>query len=161
MIKMSQLEENQHYYILTASEYEKLMNCIGQYIDYDNELFCDDCRDKKYKLDDEVCGLDLWRADENNYSELKIGNTYIKDNVLTCIFNNAVHKYKIVNRKADKGDLALIIKPCLADGNTKGKFINHVFKVNGRTNNDGWTEECATVRINNIEYQGWCFYSIL
>ena len=152
------IKDNEPYYFLTKPEYEKLINLINQYIDYNKELFCDKCTEKKYHIDNEICGLHIWDADQNNYSEIKIGNTYIHDNTLTCIFDNQIHKYKIINRPANKGDLALIIAPCLADGDTKGKYINHVFKVDDRTNNEGWTKECSIVRINDNNQQGWCLY---
>lgn len=158
MIKIEKKNENQMYAWLTEKEYNKLMSVLDEYVDYEGDLFCDKCREKKYELDEKTCGLDIFRAIENNYSEVKIGNTYIKDNILTCIFDNQIHKYQMVNRKANKNDVALIIAPCLADGDERGKYINHVFKVWDRTNNDGWTVECATVRINDIEHQGWCLY---
>lgn len=151
-------KNNQPYYFLTKSEYDKLTNLISNYLDDDRKLFCNKCSNKKYQIDNEICGLDIWKANKNNYSEVKIGNTYIQDNVLMCIYDNQIHKYRIVHRKANKGDLVLIITPCLANGDTKGKYINHVFKVDDRTNNHGWTEECATVRINDNEQQGWCLF---
>ena len=146
------------YAWLTEKEYNELIEILYKYVDYERELFCNDCSDKKYKLDNKTCGLNIFRATENNYSEIKIGNTYIENDILTCIYDNKIHKYQIVKRKANKNDLALIISPCLADGNEEGKYINHVFKIWDRTNNNGWTVECAVVRINDVEHQGWCLY---
>ena len=135
--------------------YEKGITCRG---------ICCICNEKdgcyQYLINKstERSGLNIFRATESNYSEVKIGNTYIENDILTCIYDNKIHKYQIVKRKANKNDLALIISPCLADGNEKGKYINHVFKIWDRTNNNGWTVECAVVRINDVEYQGWCLY---
>lgn len=145
---------NENYTFLTEQEYNTLIEVLNGYIDYDGEVFCDKCFEAKYDLDKKVCELDLWRANEYNYSEIKLGNTYIENDVLTCIFDNAIHKFKMVNRKADKGDLAFITGHSLAGD----KYIGHCFRVYERTTNDGWSKECAVVRINDAEHQGWCLY---
>ena len=135
--------------------YEKGITCRG---------ICCICNEKdgcyQYLINKstERSGLNIFRATESNYSEVKIGNTYIENDILTCIYDNKIHKYQIVKRKANKNDLALIISPCLADGDEEGKYINHVFKIWNRTNHDEQTVECAVVRINDVEYQGWCLY---
>jgi hypothetical protein len=112
----------------------------------------------KYELDCKFCGLDIWEDALKSNAELYLGNVIIENNILTCIFNNKLHRYKMVQRKAYNNEYVYITNSndCLPF-NTK--YIGRCFKVDSQPTQYSLGDTKNHVRINEEGLDtGWCLY---
>lgn len=146
--------------VLTDKECDELEKIIDGYVvglnslnkhsvEYDN---------LKELLDNKLCGLDFLEERKICRSEINLGNVIIKDDMLTCIFDNVLHKFRMVNRKAANGEYAYILKAteCVPFDN---KYIGRCFRV-GRQPTEielEWVNNHVCIIENDSDYS-WCLY---
>ena len=78
---------------ITEKDYNELMDIMDGYVEKLNELSFDseEYRNLKWELDNKFCGINITTEHQIIHAELEIGNVIIKDDVLTCIYNNSIH----------------------------------------------------------------------
>lgn len=141
--------------MITLNEKEvNALECIR--VGYVNELDKLVKKSKEYHnlkigLDYRFCGLDLFEESKIVKSELYIGNTLIEGDILTCIYDNALHKFRMVKRKANNGEYAYILNATDEDAFNR-KYIGRCFKVCGQPIPD---VDCVMVKSTD---SGWCLY---
>ena len=96
---------------ITEKDYNELMDIMDGYVQKLEELpfGSEEYKNLKWELDDKFCGINMTTEHHIIHAELEIGNVIIKDNVLTCIYDNSIHRYKMLHRKANNGELVYII----------------------------------------------------
>jgi hypothetical protein len=117
----------------------------------------EDYRKLKEHLDNKFCGLNLFSESQVTLAELDLGNVIIEDDILTCIYDNRIHKFKMVKRKACNGEQVYIVNATEQDAfNTK--YRNRCFKIHGQpTKYSSNSKPHVLVKWEGEEY-GWCLY---
>lgn len=143
---------------ITENDYNELMDIFDGYV-YKLDEFKNNSEEYnklKTQLDNKFCGVNMIFEHEIVYNEFNIGNTIIDDDILTCIYNNSIHKYKMIHRKAKKEELAYITK---ADKTCpfNERYIGRCFYVSESSN------RCEGIKDHVIIYEegfntGWCLY---
>ncbi len=121
--------------VLTDKECDELEKIIDGYavglnslnknsVEYDN---------LKELLDNKLCGLGFLDERKICHSEINLGNVIIDNDILTCIYDNTVHNFRMVSRKANDGEYAYILSALDIDSFHK-KYIGRCFKVIGQPN---------------------------
>lgn len=114
----------------------------------------------KEQLDDRFCGLNLFAESPIIHAELDIGNVIIEDDILTCIYDSKLHKFKMVKRKASNGEYAYITNATdQCPFNTK--YLGRCFKVDKQPTDEmlEFVVDCVIVNVNDSEY-GWLLYDV-
>lgn len=145
---------------ITEEDYNDLLDIIDGYVQKLEELpMCsEEYRVLKYELDNKLCGINMLQEHDIIHGELDIGNVIIEDDVLTCIHDNAIHKYKMTHRKANNGELAYITNATdLYPFNTR--YIGRCFKVDKQPTKNEFSRVKNFVEINLEGLDvGWCLY---
>jgi hypothetical protein len=146
------------YITLTKEEFDELSSILDGYCNPETGIEAsEEYKDKKWELDNKFCGLTIWGEEQIINAELRIGNTYICDNILTCIYNNEIHKYKMISRPAQNRDLAYIISATeYTPFNLK--YIGRCFIVDRHVENDEWVVNHVVVDLGLGYKCGWCLY---
>ena len=145
---------------LTNKEFEKISNILDGYVMELNELdiSSEEYKNLKEKLDNQFCGLRIFGEKQILHAELDLGNVMINADILTCIFGNAIHKFKMVKRKAMNGEYAYIVSATDCEPfNTK--CIGRCFKVHKQPTKEdlGWIVDHVSVNLEDLD-AGWCLY---
>lgn len=88
---------------ITEEDYNELTDILDGYVNKMDELSTNSKEYKKlkYELDNKFCGLNLLQEHQIVHRELDIGNVIIDENILICIYNNSLHRYRMLHRKAN------------------------------------------------------------
>lgn len=137
---------------LTEKELNKLIRIRDGYVielDKSPDEYCP----LKSWLDNDFCSLDVFEESKIINSELYIGNTFIEGDILTCIYDNTLHKFRMINRKANNGEYAYILNATDEDTFNR-KYIGRCFKVDRhpKLNIDYVIVE------SRDSMNGWCLY---
>lgn len=118
----------------------------------------DDYEWLKYELDNKFCGLEILREKDMLHAELNIGNVMIENNILTCIYDNNIHKFNMVKRKAKNGEYAYIVEATDCTPFNK-KYIGRCFTVHSQPTKEEleWMSDHVGVHLEGL-YTGWCLY---
>jgi hypothetical protein len=145
---------------LTEKEFNEIKNILDSYVvklDKLNKL-SEDYKNLKYQLDNTFCGLGILAEHDMLHAELNIGNVIIKDDILTCIYDNELHKFNMLKRKANNGEYAYITKA--TDCNPfNTKYIGRCFMVHKQPTERNLENVANYVEVD-LEglYTGWCLY---
>lgn len=145
---------------LTNEQYNQLEDILYGYTNELDELdpSSDEYSNLKYELDCKFCGFGLWQEKQMLHAELVLGNVMIENNVLTCIYNNKLHKFNMAKRKAKNGEYAYITNSSdtLPFNN---KYIGRCFKVHAQPTKEEleWVKDFVGVNIEGLD-TGWCLY---
>lgn len=145
---------------ITEEDYNVLMDILDGYVQKLDELPIDSeaYKDLKYELDNKFCGINMLQEHDIVHGELEIGNVIIEDDVLTCIHDNAIHKYKMLHRKANNGELAYITNA--TDGCPFNKrYIGRCFRVDAQPTKEEleWVKDFVGINLEGLD-TGWCLY---
>lgn len=116
--------------VLTDKEFSEIEKIIDGYViglnsldkqtvEYDN---------LKHLLDDKICGLNIFQENQLRKAEFNLGNVIIEEDILTCIYENTLHKFRMVKRKANSGEYAYMLNATDEDPFNK-RYIGRCFKV--------------------------------
>lgn len=144
---------------LTNAEYDEIENIANGYFSLNNmNQISETYTLLKDKLDNSFYRIGLWNENEIIKSELELGNVIINNDILTCIYDNKIHNYKIIKRKGEVGEYAYIIN---ASNNIpfNKKYIGRCFKI-GKTPSNEELEYVQDHVVVNLEdgKAGWCLY---
>ena len=112
----------------------------------------------KYELDCKFCSLDIWQESSFTHAELHLGNVIIDNNMLICIYDNKLRRYKMVKRKAYNNEYVYI-----TNSNDhypfNTKYIGRCFKIDRQPTEDILEYVNNHVCINEDGLDtGWCLY---
>ena len=145
---------------LSEMEFNELSGIMDGYSNrlYDYDTNSDEYSNYKYELDNRFCGLNLWQEKSILHAELNLGNVIIDDNILTCIFDNKLHRFNMLNRKANNGEYAYITNSsnrCPFNP----KYIGRCFMVHKQATDYelGLVKDFVIVNEEGSEY-GWNLY---
>lgn len=145
---------------ITEEDYNELMDIIDGYVQKLNELpfGSEEYKDLKWELDDKFCGINMIQEHQIIHGELEIGNVIVEDDVLTCIHDNAIHRYKMLHRKANNGELVYITDASDTCPFNK-RYIGRCFKVDKQPSKDElqWVHDFVGINIEGLDV-GWCLY---
>lgn len=138
--------------VLTDKECDELEKIIDGYavglnslnkhlVEYDN---------LKKLLDNKLCGLEVLDERKICISEINLGNVIIDNDILTCIYDSALHKFRMVNRKATSGEYAYILKAREVYP-FHNKYIGRCFRTIGEPN-------AEYVYVNDSYDERWLLY---
>lgn len=145
---------------LTNNEFDEISNILDGYVIElnDLEVSSEEYRKLKYELDNQFCGLHIFGEKQIIHAELNLGNVIINDDILTCIYDNAIHKFKMLKRKAKNGEYAYIVSATDCEPFNK-KYIGRCFKVHKQPTKEDleWIVEHVSVNLEDLDV-GWCLY---
>lgn len=143
---------------ITEEDYHELMNILNGYVEKLEELpfGSEEYKDFKRKLDNRFCSINMTTEHQIIHSELNIGNVIIEDEILTCIYNEAIHKYKMLHRKAMNGELVYIIAATDSCPFNK-RYIGRCFRVDKQPDQEmlEWVHDYVGINIEGLDV-GWC-----
>lgn len=145
---------------ITEEDYNELMDILDGYVQKLDELplVSDEYKDLKRELDNKFCGINMLQEHQIVHGELEIGNVIIHNDVLTCIYDNAIHKYKMLHRKANNGELVYIINASDTCPFNK-RYIGRCFRVDSQPTEEEleWIQDFVSIHIDGLDV-GWCLY---
>lgn len=145
---------------ITENEYKKLESILDGYVYELSKLDVNsnEYRNLKHQLDNKACGLYLLQEHEIICNEFDIGNTMVENNILTCIYDNKIHKYKMLKRKATKGELVYITS---ADNTCpfNERYIGRCFYVSSDQSKCESIKDHVVIYANDLDIGGWCLYN--
>lgn len=145
---------------ITEEDYSELMDILNGYV-YELEEIpfgSNEYKDLKRELDNKFCSINMTTEHQIIHDELDIGNVIIKDNILTCIYDNCIHKYKMSHRKANNGELVYIVNATDTCPFNK-RYIGRCFKVYRQPDVEmlKWVHDFVGINIKGLD-TGWCLY---
>jgi hypothetical protein len=143
---------------ITEKDYKELQNVLDGYVSELSKLDVNsnEYRNLKHQLDNKACGLYLLQEHEIICNEFDIGNVMIENNILTCIYDNKIHKYKMLKRKATKGELVYITNA--EDTCPFGKrYIGRAFYISSDEDKCKLAKNHVVIYTNGFN-TGWCLY---
>lgn len=145
---------------LTDEEYEEINDILNGYVIELGEINknTEEYSNLKRKLDNKFCGLNILQEQQILWAELDIGNVMIEDDLLTYIYNNSLHRYKMLKRKAKNGEFVYIINATDCTPFNK-KYIGRCFQVHKQPTKEEleWVCDHVVVNIEGLDV-GWCLY---
>jgi hypothetical protein len=145
---------------LTEKEFNQLNNIVDGYSNrlYELESGTEEYNDLKLQLDNEFCELRIFGEKQIIHAELNLGNVMIKDDILTCIYDNEIHRFNMVNRKASNNEYAYIIQADDCDP-FHTKYIGRCFKVSKQPSKEAleWCVEHVCINEEGLDV-GWNLY---
>lgn len=145
---------------ITEEDYNELMDIMDGYVQKLDELpfGSEEYKDLKWELDNKFCGINMIQEHQIVHGELEIGNVIVEDDMLICIHDNAIHRYKMLHRKADNGELVYIIDATDTCPFNK-RYIGRCFRVDSQPTEDvlKWVHDFVGINIEGLEV-GWCLY---
>ena len=145
---------------ITEKDYNEILDILDGYVQKLDELpiGSEEYKDLKYELDNKFYGINMLQEHDIVHGELEIGNVIIKDDIITCIHDNAIHKYKMLHRKAKNGELAYIVN---ATDNCpfNTRYIGRCFRVDKQPTADElkWVKDFVSINLEGLDV-GWCLY---
>lgn len=145
---------------ITEDDYNELMDILDGYVQKLSELSfgSKEYMDLKWELDNKFCGINMLQEHQIIHAELEIGNVFINNDILTCIYDNAIHKYKMLHRKANNGELVYITNATDTCPFSK-RYIGRCFKVDSQPTEEEleWVKDFVSIHIEGLDV-GWCLY---
>lgn len=145
---------------ITEEDYNELMDIMDGYVQKLEELpfGSEEYKNLKWELDDKFCGINMTTEHHIIHAELEIGNVIIKDNVLTCIYDNSIHRYKMLHRKANNGELVYITNATDTCPFNK-RYVGRCFRVDKQPDAEmlEWVHDYVGINIEGLDV-GWCLY---
>lgn len=145
---------------ITENDYNELVEIMDGYVEKLNGLSSEskEYKDLKWELDNKFCGINMLMEHQIIHAEFDIGNVAIKDDVLTCIYDNSIHQYKMLHRKANNEELVYITS---ADDHCpfNKRYIGRCFKVSQQPDREmlKWVADYVGINIKGLD-TGWCLY---
>lgn len=144
---------------ITEEDYKELINIFESYEKL-NELALESEKyiERKTALDNRFYGMNLHQEHDIIHAELEIGNVIIENDILTCIHDNALHRYKMVHRKASNGELVYITNATDFVPFNK-RYIGRCFRVDTQPTKDEleWIKDFVGINLDGLD-TGWCLY---
>lgn len=145
---------------ITEEDYNVLMGILDGYVQKLDELpiGSEEYKDLKYELDNKFCGINMLQEHDIVHGELEIGNVIIEGDILTCIHDNAIHKYKMLHRKANNGELVYITNATDFCPFNK-RYIGRCFCVDAQPTKEEleWVKDFVGINLEGLD-TGWCLY---
>lgn len=145
---------------ITEEDYNELTDILDGYVNKMDELSINskEYEKLKYELDNKFCGLNLLQEHQIVHRELNIGNVIIDKNILICIYNNSLHRYRMMHRKANNGELVYIVNATDYCPFNK-RYIGRCFYVDAQPTKEEleWVKDFVGINIEGLD-TGWCLY---
>lgn len=143
---------------ITENTYLEIENLIDEVCDINPEE--KDFKNKYFRLANKLCGIKILQQHQISFNEIELGNVIIENNILTCILDKKIQKFKMEKRHAEIGELAYIVK---ANGTQPfhKEYIGKCYKVTNQITQEEaeWVQDCVVVGYDDKkETPGWCLY---
>ncbi len=139
----------------TYSQIEKIIDDAHN-VSYDEKDF----KSKYFQLANKLCGLDILQQHQISFNELELGNVIIENDILTCIYEGKICKYKMEKRHAENGELVYILNATKSTPFHSG-YIGKCYRVTKQITEEEkeWIHDSVVIGYDDREETpGWCLY---
>lgn len=117
-------------------------------------------KDKYFRLSNAICGLSILQQHQISFNEIELGNVIIDNDILTCILDNKIQKFRMEKRHANRGELVYIVNAIETEP-FHPEYIGKCYKVTKQITEEEseWIQNCVVIGYDDKEETpGWCLY---